>query len=425
MTVEQQTDSNVATSSPNRLGSPGVIWAMTAGTGTVIANLYYAQPLEAVLAEHFHTPATALGFIVTVLQVGYALGLALILPLGDLLDRRKLLAVLMSVVVLGTVAMALAPSLAIFGAAAALVGLTSVAVQIMVPFAAQMAPEGAEGKAVSTVISGLLLGILLSRTVAGIIASALGWQAVFLVGASATAIITLILWRALPTVPPSTSLSYGKLLGSVIQLVVSEPVLRQRMLYGGLTFAAFSAFWTSVTFLLSGQRYGWNSGQIGAFALLGVAGALMARVAGRLTDRGHGHVTTGVSLMIMAASFVLIAEGSTSLVALAIGAVLMDLGGQAVHICNQGRIYAIRADARSRLNTAYMVAYFVGGSLGSSSSVVIYKSFGWSGVCWLSGGLVTLAALAWLGLVVIERFATAQWALSASGGWSDDDDGNA
>lgn len=371
---------------------------MTAGTGTVIANLYYAQPLEAVLAEHFHAPATTLGFIVTVLQVGYAIGLALILPLGDLLDRRKLLAVLMSVVVLGTVAMALAPSLAAFGAAAALVGLTSVAVQIMVPFAAQMAPDGAQGKAVSTVISGLLLGILLSRTVAGVIATAWGWQAVFLVGAGATAIITIILWRALPTVPASTSLSYRKLLGSVVQLVVNEPVLRQRMLYGALTFAAFSAFWTSATFLLSDQPYGWNPGQIGAFALLGVAGALMARAAGRLTDQGHGHLTTGISLLVMTISFVFIANGPTSLIALAIGAVLMDLGGQAVHICNQSRIYAIQADARSRLNTAYMVAYFVGGSFGSSSSVVIYKHFGWTGVCGLSGGLLTLATLVWLGL---------------------------
>lgn len=393
-------------SSPNGPGSRAVIWAMTAGTGTVIANLYYAQPLETVLAQHFHAPATALGFIVTVLQVGYAVGLALILPLGDLLDRRKLLAVLMSVVVLGTVAMALAPSLAVFGAAAALVGLTSVAVQIMVPFAAQMAPDGAQGKAVSTVISGLLIGILLSRTVAGVIATAWGWQAVFLVGAGATALITVILWRALPTVPASTSLSYRKLLGSVVQLVVSEPVLRQRMVYGGLTFAAFSAFWTSVTFLLSVPPYGWNPGQIGGFALLGVAGALMARVAGHLTDRGHGHVTTGVALLVMALSFVLIAGGSMSLVALAIGTVFMDLGSQAVHICNQSRIYAIRADARSRLNTAYMVAYFVGGSLGSSSSVVIYQEFGWSGVCWLSGGLVTLAALVWLGLSVRDRLAT-------------------
>lgn len=416
MSVEQEVNRRAAVGSPNGPGSRGVIWAMTAGTGTVIANLYYAQPLETLLAQHFHAPAAALGFIVTVLQVGYAVGLALILPLGDLLDRRKLLAVLMSVVVLGTVAMALAPSLAVFGAAAALVGLTSVAVQIMVPFAAQMAPDGAQGKAVSTVISGLLLGILLSRTVAGVIATVWGWQAVFLVGAGATAFITVILWRALPTVPASTSLSYRKLLGSVVQLVVSEPVLRQRMFYGGLTFAAFSAFWTSATFLLSGQPYGWNPGQIGAFALLGVAGALMARVAGRLTDRGHGHVTTGVSLLVMAVSFVLIAEGSTSLVALAIGAVLMDLGGQAVHICNQSRIYAIRADARSRLNTAYMVAYFVGGSLGSSSSVVIYKDLGWSGVCWLSGGLVTLAALVWLGLTVRDRLATARLADGAQQG---------
>jgi predicted MFS family arabinose efflux permease len=397
------TDALTTTSIPVAPVSRRVIWTMAVATGTVVANLYYAQPLEATLARQFHAPTTSLGLIVTVLQLGYAVGLATILPLGDLLDRRRLLVTLLSAVVVSMTVMALAPSLTVFAGAAAAVGLACVAVQVIIPFAAQLAAGGQQGRIVSTVISGLLLGILLSRTVSGIVAQAFGWRAVFGLGATATALIAVLLWRELPSVPPTTRMRYPALVASVFGLVRSEPVLRWRMAYGALTFSSFSVFWTSAAFLLSGSPYHWNDAAIGTFALLGVAGALIAQLAGRLADRGHAHLTTGVSLAVMALSYLLIAPGAHTLIPLAVGAILMDMGSQGTHISNQTLIYRLRADARSRLNTAYMVAYFIGGSLGSASSTAAYHQAGWAGVSVLGAAFPATALLLWVLETVRQR----------------------
>ena len=368
---------------------------MAFSTGAVVANLYYAQPLENTLATAFHASTGAVGLVITLIQIGYAVGLATLVPLGDLLERRKLLVTLLLIAAAGLVLMTVAPSLAVFGSAAVLVGITSVAVQIVVPFAAHIAEEGQQGRVVGTVMSGLLIGILISRTVAGVVAQAASWRAVFGLGAVLSLGVAVLLWRELPKLAPSVRMAYPALLGSVLRLVREEPTLRLRMVYGGLVFASFSAFWTSAGFLLA-RNYGWNDAAIGAFALVGAAGATAARFAGKIADRGHARVATGAFIGLAALSYVLIALGGHSIVALIIGVVLLDLGVQGTQIGNQSMIYRLRSDARSRLNTAYMTAYFVAGSIGSGLSAAAYSSGGWSAVCWLGAAFLVVGVLIWV-----------------------------
>ncbi|WP_207400871.1 MFS transporter [Actinomadura roseirufa] len=369
---------------------------MAVATGAVIANLYYAQPLEETLGRQFGVSTGAVGIVLTLIQVGYAVGLATLVPLGDLLERRRLLAVMLAGGVAGLAGMALAPSYAAFGAAAVLVGLTSVAAQIIVPFAAHIAGEGRQGRVVGTVMSGLLLGILLSRTVAGLVASALGWRAVFGLGAVVTAVVGVLLWVSLPKLAPTARMRYPALLGSVLSIVREEPALRLRIVYGALCFASFSVFWASAGFLLARAPYDWNDAQIGAFALLGAAGALVAKVAGRLADRGLARYATGAFLVAMAGSYALLGLGAHDVVALGAGVAVMDLGCQGVHISNQSLIYPLRPEARSRINTAYMTVYFVAGAVGTALSTVLYASYGWTGVSALGAALPAAATAVWL-----------------------------
>lgn len=378
------------------ISNHGVVVTMAFATGVVVANLYYAQPLEETLARQFNASSSAVGLVITLLQVGYAIGLATLVPLGDLLERRRLLAAMLSCTVLGLGVMALAPSLTVLASAAVLVGLTSVATQVLMPLAAQLAPPDQQGRVVSTVMSGLLLGILLSRTVSGLVASVAGWRAVFGFAAMATAGVTVLLWRGLPTLAPAIRMRYPALLASVLHIVREEPVLRVRMLYGALVFASFSVFWTSAGFLLARPPYGWSNAWIGAFALLGAAGVLAVKFGGRLADHGLARVTTGGFVIIMALSYLLLAIGGNSVVALGVGVVLMDLGCQGVHISNQSLFFPLRPDARSRLNTAYMASGFTAASIGSALSAVIYPAYGWGGVCILGGAFPTIATLLWL-----------------------------
>jgi predicted MFS family arabinose efflux permease len=277
---------------------------MAIATGAVVANLYYAQPLAQTLAVQFHASSGAVGVLITLIQLGYALGLATLVPLGDLVERRRLLIVLLAACAAGLVVMAAAPTLAVIASAAVLVGLTSVAVQVIVPFAAHLAAEGRQGKVVGTVMSGLLIGILVSRTVSGLLAGAVGWRWVFGMAAVVTLGMAGLLWRELPEYRPTVRMSYPALLGSVLVLIRRHSVLRYRMIYGGLGFAAFSAVWSVSGFLLARAPYHWGETRIGLFALLGAAGAVAARFAGSLADRGHAHLSTAGFALVAAVSFV-------------------------------------------------------------------------------------------------------------------------
>lgn len=385
----------MTTDDPDRTRRRAVgVMALT--TGVLIANNYYAQPLEAAIAEAFHASSSAVGAVLMLIQLAYALGLATLVPLGDLMERRRLTVLMLSVVVLGQVVVAVAPTLGVLAAAAALVALTTVAAQVLVPFAAHLAPPDQQGKVISTVMSGLLVGVLLSRVVAGLVSEVAGWRAVFVLGALLTAVAGVALWRTLPVLSPAVRMSYPALLRSVLVLVREEPVLRWRMAYSASSYAAFGAVWTSIGFLLAGPPFALSDAQIGLFSLFGVAGAVGAQFAGRLADRGWAHAAVGAFLALTALSFVGFGLGATSLVALAVALIVFDLGVQGVHISNQTIVYALRPEARSRLNSAYMTVYFLGGATGSGLSALLYASYGWLGVCAVGAGFPTAGLLLWL-----------------------------
>jgi predicted MFS family arabinose efflux permease len=376
--------------------SRGLVLLLATTCGAAAANLYYAQPLLHTLGGALGVSNSTAGLVITISQLGYVLGLALLLPLGDLHERRGLISTTLLLTAAGMAVAAVAPSFAVFGAAIAVVGVTSVVAQVVVAMSSSLSADEERGRVVGTVMSGLLIGILLARTVSGLIAAALGWRTVFWFAAAAMLALSVTLRRALPRVPPTTDLSYRGLLRSVLALIREEPVLRQRMLIGALDFGCFSTLWTALAFLLSGAPYHYGNAVIGLFGLVGVVGAGAASLAGRLADRGRGGPTTTATALVMLASWAVLALGKTSLAALIVGIAVLDLGVQGLHISNQSAIYALRPEARSRLTTAYMVAYFLGGALASALAASLYASGGWAAVCALGGGTALLALVVWL-----------------------------
>lgn len=368
---------------------------MAVGSGLSVASNYYVQPLLPELSDHFGVSSSVVGLLVTVSQVGYVAGLVLVVPLGDLLERRRLLTRVTALTGLGLAVMAAAPSLAVLFPAVALVGLTSVAAQIFVPLAADLAEPEERGRAVGTVMAGLLIGILLARTMAGLIAEVAGWRSVYVVAALSMLALAAVSRRALPEVAPSADASYPALLASVLSLYREEPVLRRRAVYGALGFAAFSTLWTSVAFLLD-DVYGYGEATVGLFGLLGVAGAVAAQFAGRVADAGWARVSTLGFFVALAASWAALAQGERSLAALVVGIVVLDLAVQGAHISNQSEVYRLRPEARSRLTTAYMSVNFTGGVVGSALSAAVYGAGGWPAVCAVGAGFSALALVLWL-----------------------------
>ena len=365
--------------------------------GLVVANLYYAQPMLNVIGREFKSNAAAVGLIVTLTQAGYAVGLLFIVPLGDLLNRRRLVCLVLCGATLALVGAAIAPNLLVLTAISLVVGVTSVVAQVLVPYAASLSRPEERGRVVGTVMSGLLIGILLARTFSGLVGQVSSWRTVYWLAAGLILLLIVLLWRELPKNDPHPAAPpYLPLLHSVGQIALEEPLLRRRAFYGAMVFAAFSVFWTTAAFLLSGPPYHFNQAAIGLFGLAGVAGALCASVAGRLSDRGLARVSTVAFLAASLVAFLLLALGGHQLVALILGVVVLDLGVQGTHITNQSEIYRLRPEARSRITTAYMVAYFVGGSLGSATSAVVYARSGWHGVCALGAGFVACAFALWL-----------------------------
>jgi predicted MFS family arabinose efflux permease len=360
-------------------------------TGAVVANLYYAQPVLHEVAHDFHSGPGPASLIITGTQIGYAAGLLLVVPLGDLFARRILVVRIFGVAVVALLGCALAPSLLIFGLASFAVGCASVAGQVMIPFAADLAPPERRGRVVARIMTGLLLGILMARTVSGLVAQWAGWRAIYWLSAALMVLFALILWRALPDESPRPRQSYGRLVGSSLRLLVDEPVLRRRAWHGACGFACFSVLWTTIAFLLSGSPYHYSEAVIGLFGLVGAAGVLAANLAGKLADADRHMASTVVAGILLTGSFGVLWFGRTALTALLVGIIVLDIGTQGMQITNQAIIYALRPDARSRINSAYMVCYFVGGALGSLAAGSAYAARGWSGVCLLGAGLGLLS----------------------------------
>jgi predicted MFS family arabinose efflux permease len=368
---------------------------MAVGSGLSVASNYYVQPLLPDLADGFGVSSSVVGLLVTISQIGFVAGLALVVPLGDLVERRNLLTRMCLLTAAGLGLVAVAPGLPVLFPALAIVGMTSVAAQIFVPLAADLARPEQRGQAVGTVMAGLLIGVLLARTLSGLVAEVAGWRAVYVVAAVSMLVLAALCRRALPPVPASARASYPALLASVVTLYREEPVLRRRGLYGALGFASFSTLWTSLAFLLH-DAYGYGEGAVGLFGLLGVAGALAAQFAGRVADRGWARVSTLGFLLTLALSWGVLAGGERSLAAVVAGILLLDLAAQGAHISNQSEVYRLRPEARSRLTTGYMCVNFAGGVVGSASSAAVYDLGGWTAVCAVGFGFSVLALLLWL-----------------------------
>lgn len=370
-----------------------IILLMSVATGLAVASNYYAQPLLHTIGQQFAISNATAGAIVTTAQLSYAAGLMLLVPLGDMFERRALIVLMNLLAAGGLLISAFATNIAVLILGTALTGMLSVVAQILVPFAATLAAPHERGKAVGTVMSGLLLGILLARTAAGALADVGSWRTVYWVAAILMLCMSGVLWRVLPRYQSPTAMSYPQLLGSILRMFVEEPLFRARSLIGGLLFAAFSMLWTPLTFLLSGPPYEYSNTTIGLFGLAGAAGAYAANRFGRLADRGLGNLATRVGLLLLLGSWGLMAFGQVSVIALLAGILVQDLAIQGVHVTNTSSIYRLRPEARSRLTAGYMTSYFIGGASGSLVSSWLYAHFGWAAVVTAGAvlGAMTLA----------------------------------
>ncbi|QRK04823.1 MFS transporter [Archangium violaceum] len=376
--------------------SPGVVLLFAVACGLSVANIYYAQPLLDVMARDLSISPASIGIVVTVTQMGYALGLIFIVPLGDLLDRRRLIVGQATLSAMALLLVSQAPTATVLLAGMVVVGLLAVVVQVLVAFAAALAEPAERGRVVGSVTSGVVIGILLARFVSGVLADLGGWRSVYLASAMLTLLMAALLSRTLPRQEKGSEVpSYPALLRSVLVLFLEEPVLRIRAVIGLLIFATFSTFWTSMVLPLSAPPILLSHTEIGLFGLAGVAGALAAGGAGRLADRGQGQRTTGLSLALMLAAWIPIVFTHVSLGALIIGVIVLDLAIQAVHVTNQSMIFAVRPEARSRLVGGYMVFYSMGSASGSIASTLVYSWGGWLGVCALGAAISTVALLFW------------------------------
>ena len=376
--------------------SRSLVMLMALACGVVVANIYYAQPLVGLIGPAVGLSPETASLVVTLTQVGYGAGLLLLVPLGDLLENRRLVVVTLSSTVAALLVAAVAPSASLFLAAAFLIGVTSVAVQMLVPLAAHMAPEASRGQVVGNVMSGLLLGILLARPVSSLIADSLGWRAVFGLSAVVMVGFAVLLWRVLPQRRPTSRSSYGALIGSLGRLLVRTPVLQRRTVYQTMMFAAFSLYWTSVPLLLAGAPFHLSQRGIALFALSGAAGALVAPVAGRIADRGWTRPATGFALAMAALSFFVARAGEGSIALLVLAGLLLDMGVQMNMVLGQRAIYSLGAETRSRMNAIYMAIFFLGGAAGSALAGYAFAVGGWEPVTWIGFAFPALGLLFYL-----------------------------
>jgi len=377
---------------PSRMNNR-LMWIMAVASGLSVANLYYIQPVLAEIGRTFHVSVNQVGIVTTTAQIGFALGLLLIVPLGDIYNKRRLIVSMIVAVGISLVAVALAPTFPILLVASLALGLTTVIPQMIVPFAAILANDRERGRVVGTVMSGLLIGVLLARTVSGFISEHLGWRAVYWIAAGMMILLAIVLRMTLPQDrSQGKTLNYGQLLASLVDLARSEPLLREVGLFGAMIFGAFNVFWVTLAFFLETPPYHYGSEVAGLFGLVGVAGALAASVIGKLADRMEARRITGILLLISLLCFGVLALLGHWLWGLAIGVILLDLGVQGAHVSNQTRIYRLDERIRNRANTVYMVPYFIGGSIGSFLGAYSWSVAGWNGVC-AAGALLIVIAL--------------------------------
>jgi predicted MFS family arabinose efflux permease len=358
-----------------------IVWLLAISTGCIVANIYYAQPLLADIAREFGLSVTQVGAVFMLTQIGMGTGMLVFVPLGDKYERRGLITSLLFAASLVLAFTASSPNVVWLSAASFGVGLTASTVQVIVPFAAHHAPERERGRIVGTVLGGLLVGALLARTFSGVLGAALGWRTVYWAASALMIALASTIRIALPVSPPQVSLSWTKLMRSVVDLAREHQVLREASLLAGLLFFSFTALWTTLVFLLRTPPYHYGTGAAGTFGLLGAASAASAPFVGRLTDRRGGERAVFTAIAMTLGGYVVLLAAGRTLPGLVAGIVLVDIGVQAGHVANQSRIYTLVPTARARLNTFYMVCFFTGGALGSYFGPLGFTIGGWAGFC--------------------------------------------
>ncbi len=369
--------------------------------GAAVGNLYWAQPLLDDIAAELGTSSGLAGLLVTLTQVGYALGILLLVPLGDVVDRRRLVPGVLAASAVALLAAALAPGFTALLVALALVGATTVAGQLLIPLAGDLADPASRGRVVGTIASGVLTGILLSRTVSGVVAELAGWRSVYVLAAAVAVVLAFLLARAVPRLPRRERMRYPQLIASVVGVVRAHRAVRVTLVVSASVFAVFTMFWTALTFLLSGAPFGYSTTAIGAVGLVGLAGAVAAQRVGRLHDRGWSVPVTGAALVLVLVSLVVAGLGARSIVVVLVAVLLLDVGVQGANVLNQTRLFAIDPAARSRLNTAFVTGNFAGGAVGSAVAGVLWNLGGWTAVT--------------VGAAVLTGFATTVWAVHRRG----------
>ncbi len=364
---------------------------MTVTTGLVVANIYYNQPLLDDIAHTYHISNGKAGNVAMLTQIGYALGLLLLVPLGDMLKRKKLIMIDFGMIIISLLLAAFAPNFIIMLIASFLIGFTSIVAQLIIPMAAHLSKPEERGKTVGFIMSGLLIGVLLSRTISGYVAAHFGWRVMYMIAAGLMLLLWVIIYMLLPEIKPQYKGNYGELMRSLVTLIRTEPLLRLAALRGALCYACFGAFWTTIVFLLRQPQFNMGSEAAGLFGLVGAFGALGAAFMGRISDKSNPYHVTTYSILLIIVSYVIFFVSGRSLAGLIIGVILLDLGVQATHISNQTMIFSLSAEARNRLNTVYMVSYFLGGATGTFLASTVWNTWNWYGVTTI-GLILSVAA---------------------------------
>ena len=370
---------------------PGVIRVMAAAAGTIGANVHYSQPLLPLIAVTMGATAESLSALPAVTQIGFAIGLLVVLPLADMLERKKLVLVTVLIAMAALVGQALAPSLLWLLIAGFFVGAASVAPQVLSPFAAALAPPGREGQASGIVLSGILMGVLVSKIVAGFVGDLFGWQALYMAASVAMLVLAVVLWRMLPVALPTEKFRLSELVLSPIRLLREFPTLRLHAWLGALGSAAFMGFWATYAIHLH-VTFGWGALVAGLFGIAGIAGSLLAPLAGSAVDRGKVRAALVIAGGAMLVAYLLLAGAASSAVGIILAVVVLDAGVGVAHSSNQARVLRLDPARRGRLNSVYMFSYFIGGAAGTAAAATAYSVLGWIGVC-LVGAVIAVLFL--------------------------------
>ncbi|MED3514030.1 MFS transporter [Bacillus subtilis] len=377
--------------------SPSLTLLLATACGIIVANLYYAQPLVGLISKAIGLSPSSAGLIVTFTQIGYVAGLLFLVPLGDIIENKKLIVVSLLLSAAALTLTAFVKHGTLFLAAAFFVGLGSIAAQVLVPFASYLASDAARGRVVGNVMSGLLLGIMLSRPLSSLVADIWGWNAIFALSAVVSVILAIVLSKVLPARKPTANTNYTALLGSMWKLLRTTPILRRRAIYHAFVFGAFSLFWTTVPLLLSGPGFHFSQKAIALYALVGIAGAVAAPIGGRLADRGLTRLATGIALGVVVVSLLLPlmiqSSSPVGITVLVAAAILLDMGVSANLVLSQRAIFSLAPEIRSRLNGLFMAIFFLGGAIGSSIGGWAYASGGWGTALWIGIAFPVIALL--------------------------------